>query len=81
MTDVLILKRIPGLKPGQVVPLTARLEQHVAAGNAKIIPNEHGEYAAPPEPRDSQPPVLHMVGTGTAEDVVADDDDDTEDWD
>jgi hypothetical protein len=80
MTDVLILHRIPGLKPGQVVPLTPRLEQHVAAGNAKIIPNAHGEYEAPAEPRDSQAPVLHMVGTGTAQDADADDDTDDA-WD
>jgi hypothetical protein len=41
MTDVLILKRIPGHRRGDITPLTSRMEQHIKAGNAKILPNAH----------------------------------------
>jgi hypothetical protein len=75
MTDVLILHRIPGNKPGDVVPLTDRLQKHVDAGNAKIIPNRHDAWRAEEVARDSQPPALNLVSTGT----VDDSDDDTED--
>lgn len=75
MTDVLILHRIPGHKPGDVVPLDARLQNHVDAGNAKILPNAHQAWAAPEQPRDSTPPTLNIVSTGTIDDI----DDDTED--
>lgn len=77
MTDVLILHRIPGHKPGDVVPLDARLQNHVDAGNAKILPNAHGSWSAPEPVRDSTPPTLNLVSTGTIDD--ADIDDDTED--
>lgn len=77
MTDVLILHRIPGLKAGAVVPLTPRLQQHVDAGNAKIIPNTHDAWAGDAPERDSTPPALNVVGTGT----IADIDDEDEDTD
>ena len=41
MTDVVITKRIPGHKAGDVVELDDRMRKHVAAGNAEILPNEH----------------------------------------
>lgn len=78
MTDVLILKRIPGHKPGAVVPLDARLQGHVDAGNAKILPNTHAAWSAPEPVRDSTPPTLNIVTTGTIDDLD-DADDDTED--
>lgn len=81
MTDVVILQRIPGHKPGDVVPLTPRLDKHVEAGNAKIIPNRHDAFAAPEQPRDSTVPPLHAVGTGSLADAADDVDDDTEDED
>lgn len=81
MTDVVILQRIPGHKPGDVVPMTPRLEQHVAAGNAKIIPNRHDAFSAPEQPRDSTIPALHAIGTGSVDDLADDDEDSYDDED
>lgn len=38
MTDVIILKAIAGHTAGDITPLTDRLQKHVDAGNAKIVP-------------------------------------------
>lgn len=56
MTDVVIIHNIAGHKAGEIVPLTARLEQHVAAGNAKIIPNEHAAWSGGDEPAPQAAP-------------------------
>jgi hypothetical protein len=70
MTDVLILHRIPGGKPGQILPLTPRLQRHVEAGNAKILPNENpafGSVESEPAPIE----IHNLTGTGHSD---ADDD-------
>ncbi len=60
MTDVLILKRIPGHREGEIVPLTPRLQNHVDAGNAKVVPNAHPAWE--PEPViEHQRPLLQAV--------------------
>lgn len=69
MTDVLVLKRIPGLRPGQIVPLTPRLEQHIDAGNVKILPNENPSFGTEPAVAPAQPGIT-SVGP---RDVLADD--------
>lgn len=80
MTDVLILHRIPGAKPGDILPLDNRLQKHIDAGNAKIIPDGHSGW------KDTQPETAPVVAlnawsTGTADDEEpeSDADADTED--
>lgn len=72
MTDVLILHRIPGAKPGDILPLTDRLKRHLEAGNAKLIPNGHEAWTAEPQ---EHPPVepLRMESTGTIDDEADED--------
>lgn len=62
MTDVLILHRIPGLRPGQIVPLDDRLQKHVDAGNAKVLPNSHEAWngAGDDGVEPQAPPVLQV---------------------
>lgn len=62
MTDVLILKRIPGHRRGEIVPRSARLEQHIKAGNAKILPNEHEAWNGAPHSEPVKPVVPSVVG-------------------
>lgn len=62
MTDVLILKRIPGHRRGDITPLTSRLEQHVKAGNAKILPNEHDAWNGDPAPEPANVQAAHVIG-------------------
>src|SRR5687767_13310175 len=42
--EVLILKRIAGHMPGEIAPHSKRLDKHIAAGNARMLPS------APEEP-------------------------------
>lgn len=62
MTDVLIIKRIPGHRRGEIVPRSERLEQHIRAGNAKILPNEHDAWNGEPQAEVSAPQVSQVIG-------------------
>lgn len=80
MTEVLILHRIPGARVGAIVPLDERMEQHVAAGNAKILPNAHEPWNDDERPEPQAPPVHLSTSTGSAPALsLVDHDDDTED--
>lgn len=83
MTHVLILKKIAGYEAGRVVELTDRLQKHVDAGNAKVVPNLPGEV----EPEDDGI-VTHdgytqaspkLTGSGLSAIYGDDQDDDTSD--
>jgi len=80
MTEVIVLHRIPGARAGAILPLDERMKNHVAAGNAAILPNEHDAWADEPVV-DAPTPVLVGASTGVYSGPVADDeaDEDTED--
>jgi len=67
MTDVLILKRIRGLRPGTVVPLDDSLLGHVDAGNAKILPAQHPDFE--PVPNEAPEPWRASLALAPALDV------------
>jgi hypothetical protein len=62
MTDVLILKRIPGHRRGDITPKTARMEQHIKAGNAKILPNAHEAWNGDQSPEPTKLQASHVIG-------------------
>lgn len=68
MTDVIILKRIPGHRAGAIVPLTKRLEQHVKAGNARKLPSGHAWDDL--DSADAPTPVLTGSSTGSHDDLL-----------
>lgn len=70
MTDVLILKRIAGHRAGQIVPLDERLQGHVKAGNARILPNEHAPWDG--HETEQVPATVHHVTTTGAADLIED---------
>ncbi len=83
MTDVVILHGIPGFKAGDITPLTDRLVSHVAAGNAKLLPNEHDAWDNDAEPETAEPmrvvtPVSPLLVDGP-EAAEADEDTESED--
>lgn len=80
MTDVVILHRIPGHKPGAITELTERLQRHVDAGNARIIPNRHDAWVVEePAPAPRRSPLRILTGQGpAAPETVADADEATE---
>lgn len=71
MTDVLIINRVPGVPAGEIVPLDKRMQGHVKAGNAVVLPNTHEAWEDEPQ---SAAPVLGMHGTGAADDTDVEDD-------
>lgn len=70
MTDVLITKRIPGASPGDVLPLDDRMRDHVTAGNAEILPNEHGAWSGDPVEPAVEAGVHELFGTGNLDDLT-----------
>lgn len=70
MTDVLILRPIPGHAPGDIVPITTRLEKHVRSGNARVLPNTHEEWKEDVTPAANLEQPLGMHGTGLLADRV-----------
>lgn len=64
MTDVLIIKHIPGASPGDVRPLDERMERHVRAGNATLLPDAPAETEAVVEHREPEA-VLQGASTGS----------------
>lgn len=80
MTDVLILKRFAGHRPGQVVPLTDYLEKHIQAGNAKLLPNEAPEHVVP-ESRQSYVELPTLTAVSPWREDEPDDQDDVENED
>lgn len=71
MTEVVILHRIPGHEAGEITELTPRLEQHVLAGNARIIPAPHDAWSGEEAQLPPQASPLQLV---TSQDVAASDD-------
>lgn len=70
MTDVLILHSIPGEANvrGAVVPYEKWMDGHIAAGNAKIVPNEHPSWGETEADQTPPAPVLQAASTGTYDD-------------
>lgn len=66
MTDVIILHRIPGARPGAILPLDERLERHVRAGNARVLPKADN---GPARVEAAAPQVLSGASTGHASDA------------
>lgn len=66
MTDVIILHRIPGARAGEIRQLDERMQKHVAAGNARIIPNSHEGWNGSGSSEQKAPPILQAVGMGSA---------------
>lgn len=62
MTQIVVLQRFPGGKPGQILDLDARTEKQVKAGNAKLLPA--GDPVQASAPQDEE--VARMRGTGNA---------------
>lgn len=63
MTDVLITSKIAGGRPGQILPLDARLQKHVDAGNARILPNSHDGWEGEQATEHARPQILQATGT------------------
>lgn len=61
MTDVLILHRFRGLRPGSTMPYDESFDRHVKAGNAKVLPSgdRYGDAAT------EEPPVPVLTGAST----------------
>lgn len=64
MTDVIVLHKIPGARRGQIVPLDERLENHVKAGNAAVLPGENDAFGDHEVDKDPAP-VLQGASTGS----------------
>lgn len=69
MTQVVVLHKFPGAKPGQILELDERTRKAVKAGNARILPGEGSE----PEPAPPAPEVGRMRGTGNSLSLVDND--------
>lgn len=63
MTQIVVLQRFPGGKPGQILDLDARTQKQVDAGNAKLLPAGDPLQASAPSPTED---IARMRGTGNA---------------
>lgn len=61
MTDVIILRAIPGHAKGAVTPLTERLRKHVESGNAALLPGRHDHYGEQSEAPAQVRPILTQI--------------------